>query len=111
MREIQLFDDEKGIKNLFFDIAALSSSCKFTDCSHNTEPGCAIKKAIQDGVLSEERYHSYLKLKEENEFLEVKKTKSYDMIEKDKWKEIHKRKRVMINTNPKHQNYIKRKDN
>ena len=109
MREIQLFDDEKGIKNLFSNITALASSCKFTDCSHDTEPGCAIKKAIQDGVLSEERYQSYLKLKKENDFFEDRKTKSHDMIEKEKWKEIHKQKRVMINANLKHQNSRKRK--
>ena len=102
MREIQLFDDEKGIENLFSDIAAFASSCKFTDCSHDKELGCAIKKAIQDGVLSEERYHSYLKLKKENDFFEFKKTKSYRTIEQDKWKKIHQLRRVITKTNPKH---------
>lgn len=109
MREIQLFDDGKGIENLFPAIAAYVSSCKFTDCSHDTEPGCAIKNAIRDGALSEERYQSYLKLKKENDFFEAKKIKNKVSIEKDKWKEIHKRRRDIINTNPKHHNYIKRK--
>jgi ribosome biogenesis GTPase len=109
MREIQLFDDEKGVESLFSDIAALTSSCKFTNCSHDTEPGCAIKKAIRAGVLSKERYYSYLKLKKENDFFEAKKTKSQSSIEKNKWKEIHKRRRVIISTNPKHRNYVKRK--
>lgn len=109
MREIQLFDDDQGVKNLFSDIVDLSSSCKFADCSHDTEHGCAIKKAIRDGVLLEERYQSYLKLKKENDFFEAKKSKNLISIEKDKWKEIHQHRRVIINANPKHHNYVKRK--
>lgn len=102
MREIQLFDDEKGIENLFSDIAAFSSSCKFANCSHDKESGCAIKKAIQDGILSEERYHSYLKLKKENDFLESKMTKSHRAIEQGKWKKIHQLRRVITKTSPKY---------
>lgn len=102
MREIQLFDDEKGIENLFSDISAFSSSCKFANCSHDKESGCAIKKAIQDGILSEERYHSYLKLKKGNDFFEFKKTKSHRAIEQDKWKKIHQLRRIITKTSPKY---------
>lgn len=65
-------------------------------------PGCAIKKAIQDGILSEERYLSYLKLKKESDFFEFKKTKSHRAIEQNKWKKIHQLRRVITKISPKY---------
>ena len=63
MRELGLYSAD--LSNSFADIEELSVRCKFRDCNHTNEPGCAVKKAIADGLLSEERFLSYLKLKKE----------------------------------------------
>lgn len=55
------------------DIEVLGRSCNFTDCGHHKEPGCAIRKAIESGALSEERYRSYVKLKREMAIHEARK--------------------------------------
>lgn len=62
MREIQLWDGNEGIKESFEDIEAFAQNCKFNDCQHDSEPGCAVKKAIEQGELPEERLESYRKL-------------------------------------------------
>ncbi|MBN2530736.1 MAG: ribosome small subunit-dependent GTPase A [Deltaproteobacteria bacterium] len=61
MRELQLFDDE-GIDNVFADIDNLTSRCKFGNCKHESEPGCAVRAAIESGDLDPERFFSYQKL-------------------------------------------------
>lgn len=68
MRELGMWDNEAGIETAFADIEELSCRCKFSDCSHKTEPGCAILKALAEGTLDQARWESYLKLKIENEF-------------------------------------------
>ncbi|SIR18026.1 ribosome small subunit-dependent GTPase A [Halanaerobium kushneri] len=73
MREIQLWDGSEGIKESFEDIEALAQRCKFNDCQHDSEPGCAVKKAIEEGELTEERLESYRKLERELLFIERKK--------------------------------------
>ncbi|MGZ3782444.1 MAG: ribosome small subunit-dependent GTPase A [Pseudobdellovibrionaceae bacterium] len=65
MRELQLSDHEEGLEQQFADIENLIQRCRFTDCVHQTEPGCAIKQAIDDDLLSEERWKSYQKLEAE----------------------------------------------
>ena len=67
MREVGLAANEEGIDNTFSDITELECRCKFSNCRHNTEPGCAIKAAIKSGELSEERWNLYLSLSAENE--------------------------------------------
>jgi len=66
MREIGMHNAEEGIDDTFEDIVTLISKCRFSDCHHDTEPGCAIKKAIDDGSLTRERYELYLSLQNEN---------------------------------------------
>ncbi len=62
MRELQLADNKEGISKTFADIEALAEQCKFNDCSHNSEPGCAVQKAIQSGELDLRRFNNYQKL-------------------------------------------------
>ena len=62
MRELQLWDHEEGAAQAFQDIARLSQGCKFRDCGHQGEPGCAIEAALQQGDLSFERLGNYRKL-------------------------------------------------
>jgi ribosome biogenesis GTPase len=73
LREIQLWGDESGIDRVFDDIEALAAACRFTDCRHESEPDCAIRKAIEEGSLDQDRYESYLKLKREAEHLALRK--------------------------------------
>lgn len=90
MRELQLWDGGDGIENVFDDIEELISQCKFTDCRHNNEPGCAVKRAIKTGELDEKRYESYLKMKKEIRYFENRKDWKANFEEKKKWKKIHK---------------------
>ncbi len=66
MREIGMADVQDGIDDTFSDIVELERLCKFSNCKHDTEPGCAIKDAISSGELSLERYELYKKLGNEN---------------------------------------------
>jgi ribosome biogenesis GTPase len=66
MRELQLADSEAGVEDVFSEIAALASACRFADCRHETEPGCAVQAAIIDGVLDPERLRRYRKLTAED---------------------------------------------
>nr|WP_320051150.1 ribosome small subunit-dependent GTPase A [uncultured Desulfuromonas sp.] len=67
MRELQLADCEEGIANLFEEIEQLARHCKFNDCSHQTEHGCAVRNALENGLLDPRRLTSYLKLKAEQQ--------------------------------------------
>ena len=69
MRELQVWSDEHHLAESFEDVEELTAFCKFSDCHHQTEPGCAIQAAIQDDKLSEERWKSYQKYLRELEFL------------------------------------------
>ncbi|MBR5917917.1 MAG: ribosome small subunit-dependent GTPase A, partial [Lachnospiraceae bacterium] len=90
MREIGMANTEDGIDETFSDIVELEGRCKFSNCRHQTEPGCAIKAALASGELSEERYALYKNLGAEN-------TRNYAMKKEiSKWarevKKIDKRK-------------------
>lgn len=61
MRELQLADTE-GLDNVFGDVEVLARSCRFNDCAHESEPGCAVLAAIEDGNLAPERFEHYRKL-------------------------------------------------
>ncbi len=65
MRELQLWEGEESIQTAFHDITELAQHCRFKDCSHRKEPGCAVKKAIENGELAPERLDHYIKLKKE----------------------------------------------
>jgi len=71
MRELGMIAVEGSIEESFPDIHGLSGMCRFRDCTHSVETGCAIIKAIENGELDEERYRSYLKLMKESEFYQM----------------------------------------
>ena len=71
MRELQLWDsDEDQVLSSFTDVAELSAGCRFRDCLHDHEPGCAVKAAVESGALEPGRYESFLKLQGEQAALE-----------------------------------------
>ncbi|SHH69810.1 ribosome small subunit-dependent GTPase A [Clostridium grantii] len=92
MREVGMLGDNESIYNSFKDIEEISARCKFTNCSHRTEVGCAIKEAMKNGNISVERYNNYLKLKKEAEFMERKSNKN---SQRAYVREIKKRNRAM----------------
>ena len=67
MRELKLSGDERFDEGLFAEIDDLAGQCRFSDCSHGNEPGCAVQAAIADGKLSLERYQHFCKLKDERD--------------------------------------------
>ena len=88
MREIQVWGDEEKLIQVFNDIEELSINCRFCDCSHTNEPGCAVKEAINNGFLDSKRLENYLKLKREYSYLSDRQTMKASAIEKSRWKEI-----------------------
>jgi ribosome biogenesis GTPase / thiamine phosphate phosphatase len=90
MREIQVWGDETGLEHTFGDIEKLSMLCRFKDCSHENEPGCAVQAAIKNGSLDSKRFASYLKLKREFAYLADRQTMKASAIEKARWKDISK---------------------
>lgn len=69
MRELQIWSDEQYLATTFEDVEVLATLCKFGDCRHKTEPGCAILSGIKNGTLSEDRWESYGKYIKELAFL------------------------------------------
>ncbi|MEV0452044.1 ribosome small subunit-dependent GTPase A [Streptomyces sp. NPDC050600] len=72
LRGVGLWDAEAGVGQVFSEIEELAADCRFPDCAHETEPGCAVAAAIEDGTLPERRLDSYRKLIRENQRLAAK---------------------------------------
>ncbi|MCL4517391.1 MAG: ribosome small subunit-dependent GTPase A [Firmicutes bacterium] len=89
MRELQLWDADKGLQDTFEDIAALAGQCRFRDCRHRSEPGCAVQEALISGELDSGRYESYRKLQKELAYLDRKEDPAEQRTEKERWKKIH----------------------
>ena len=72
MRELQLWDADEGLGTAFAEIDELAGQCRFNDCAHNGEPGCAVRAALADGSLERERFDSWRKLQRELEGLRIR---------------------------------------
>lgn len=90
IRELKLWADEEDLSASFSDIADLAEHCRFSDCSHEGEPGCAVQAALDDGRLDEGRYRSYLQLKREQAWLDRRLDDQAMRAEKARWKQIAK---------------------
>jgi ribosome biogenesis GTPase / thiamine phosphate phosphatase len=73
MRELQMWADEEALDSTFPEVAELAEGCHFGDCSHNGEPGCAVRAALQDGSLGDERYHAWRKQQRELRALAIRR--------------------------------------
>lgn len=73
MRKLLVSDVEQGLQNSFEDIEELAEHCRFSDCSHKSEPGCAIREALADGTLSEKRWKTYQDMLREEAFSKERK--------------------------------------
>ncbi len=90
MRELQLWTDESSLEKSFHDIDEIARACRFNDCSHTSEPGCAIKDAIDSGDIDPDRFRSYLKLRREIRFINTRRDHRARIQERAKWKKITK---------------------
>ena len=94
MRELQLWAGQDSLDSAFTEIAALASQCRFRDCSHTVEAGCAVQAAILAGELDPSRWQSYQKLRAEIAWHERQTDPQAALAVKQKWKRIHKAMRV-----------------
>jgi ribosome biogenesis GTPase len=97
LREIQLWSggEDGPLAQSFGDIAILATACRFKDCQHQTEPGCALKAAVAEGALEPERLASHAKLQRELAFLERKQDKRAQSEHKKKNREMNQAKRTV----------------
>jgi ribosome biogenesis GTPase len=103
MRELGLWPAEEndGIERAFDEVAALAASCRFRDCSHRGEPGCAVAAALAAGDLDEGRHASFEKLRREQAFLARQQDPRRAAAGKGRWKAIHKQQRARRRVDPK----------
>ena len=73
LRELGMIDAAEGIAGTFSDIAELIIQCVFSDCTHRSEPGCAVREALEDGTLSADRWKMFRQLEEENRWNRIRK--------------------------------------
>lgn len=90
IREVGLWSDGEGLTGTFRDIDALAERCRFRDCRHQGEPGCAVETAVAAGELAAERLESYRGLQRELRYLELRRDESARAVERKKWRAIHK---------------------
>jgi ribosome biogenesis GTPase len=90
LREIQLWGDTAGLSSTFADIETLSQDCRFQNCQHESEPGCAVKDAIEKGKLPQERLDSYHKLQKELQYQSSRENYWKLEARRKKWKMISK---------------------
>jgi ribosome biogenesis GTPase / thiamine phosphate phosphatase len=90
MRELGLIEDDGGIDAAFADIAEIAKACRFNDCLHESEPGCAVQAALYAGGLAANRLQSYRKLQREIAAIERRRDPVLAANERRRWKTIHK---------------------
>jgi ribosome biogenesis GTPase len=93
MRELQLSEVDHGVDEAFEDVAELAARCRFGDCSHETEPGCAVREALETGELEAARFASYRKLQRELAHLERRLDRRAQSEERKRWRRITRSRR------------------
>jgi ribosome biogenesis GTPase len=90
LRELGLWEAEEGVGRTFADIEGMAQRCRFRDCRHTGEPGCAVETAIRNGSLDQERLDGYLRLQREMEHTKLRADARASSGSKKRWKEIAK---------------------
>lgn len=90
MRTLSIWDSDAGMEIMFGDIEELISQCRFHDCKHQTEPGCAVREALETGKIDKQRWESWLKLQKEIAHMEAKKDGKLRLQEKQWGRQIAK---------------------
>ncbi|ANE46200.1 GTPase RsgA [Paenibacillus swuensis] len=97
MRELQLWHADEGLGDTFAEIEELAAGCKFADCRHEREPGCAVREGLLGGALRAERYESYKKTQRELAFLAAKDDVKLRLQQKERWKKLTSSNRNRVN--------------
>lgn len=90
MRELGIVNAEEGLGDAFSDVSQIAARCRFSDCRHHREPGCAVKIALAKGTLDPMRYENYLKLKKEARYMESKENRQLQQAQKQQNKKLSK---------------------
>ena len=90
MRELQLWDADQALEITFDDVDALAQECRFRDCQHRAEPGCAVQRAVAEGRLAARRVSSFHKLQAEQEALARRRDQLEQMTERRRTKTAHR---------------------
>ncbi|WP_280467203.1 ribosome small subunit-dependent GTPase A [Nocardia cyriacigeorgica] len=96
LRGVGLWEASEGLERTFSDIEALAADCRFSDCAHDAEPGCAVRAAIDSGEITERRLDSYRKLARENEWMAARSDKRLRAEREKVWRDISKQHRRMF---------------
>jgi ribosome biogenesis GTPase len=98
MRELQLWNASEALSDSFADVEEVAATCRFSDCAHEGEPGCAVAEAVEDGMMEGARVESYRKLQKELDYLDSRQDLKKQLERKAGEKRIH---RVFNHTRPK----------
>lgn len=90
LRELQIWGDEDSLTATFADVETFAADCRFDDCAHDTEPGCAVRQALEDGDLPQERFVAWQRLHRELAYLARKTDTGAARAERARWKSISK---------------------
>ncbi len=104
MRELQLWANRDSLDQTFDDIAGFAANCRYRDCSHGVENGCAVQQALAGGKLDPARWESFRKLQGEIRHHEVMTDKNAALAQKQRWRVIHKAARKHYKTSDKWHN-------
>lgn len=96
MRELQLWHLEGGVSNAFDDVERIAADCRYRDCSHRAEPGCAVQSAVAAGLLNEERVENFFKLQAEQAFLDRKLDVQAAQAAKNRAKKLCQQVRIAV---------------
>lgn len=95
MRELQPWVEDTAVAETFEDIAGLAEGCRFSNCEHRTEPGCAVLAAVAQGTLDAERLDHFRHLGRELAFAEQKRDKAAAANQKRRWKKVHQAQKAL----------------
>jgi ribosome biogenesis GTPase len=101
IRELGLWEAGDGIDRAFEEIGALAARCRFRDCQHRGEPGCAVAEAVSSGELNAARFASFEKLRREGSVQQRLRDPRAAAASKGRWKSIHKQQRARSKVDPK----------
>jgi len=81
-----MWDVSDGLSETFDDVEQYLGSCKFNNCEHNSEPGCAVKSAIASGEITIERWNNYQQIKRNAKFADSESKAAHIRVQKEQWK-------------------------
>ena len=88
LRDVQVWGDVEALRGSFADIETIAEGCRFRDCEHAEEPGCAVRQAVEDGRVAETRVANYRKMRRELGALGERRSRREDIIENVRWKRM-----------------------